>query len=228
MNQQACTFEQHATRTLNYLLFLPKGYRARSRKRWPLVLFLHGAGERGSNLERVKHHGIPKVIEQGRDLPCIAVSPQCPSESAWVEQIDVLSGLLDEISATHAVDRDRIYLTGLSMGGYGTWHLATESPQRFAAVVPVCGGGMWYAGFPERACRLKDVPLWVFHGALDRTVLLEESQELVDALEACGADVRFTVYPDVGHDSWTQTYDNPELYEWLFKQTRRKRRSHRA
>ena len=226
MAQRAHTLEKEITRTvrLNYLLFLPMGYAANMQKKWPLMLFLHGAGERGDDLELVKRHGIPRVVEEQVDFPFIAVSPQCPGDSWWTNEIESLAALLDEIVATHAVDLDRIYLTGLSMGGYGSWHLAVAYPDRFAAIVPICGGGAWYARLPEKVCVLKDVPIWAFHGARDRSVPLTESQKLVNALKGCGGNVRFTIYPYVEHDSWTRTYSNPELYRWFLQHTLRRER----
>lgn len=222
MPQQAYTLDTQIVRDIRlpYLLFLPNGYEANSEQTWPLILFLHGAGERGDDLNLVKIHGIAKVVEQREDCPFIVVSPQCPKDSWWSDHIEALDALLNEITATYAVDIDRTYLTGLSMGGYGAWHLATLYPERFAAVVPICGGGPWFLGFPDRVCALKDVPVWAFHGAKDDTVPLRESELMVTTLKACGGNVRFTVYPDAGHDSWTQTYDNPELYEWLLKYSR--------
>lgn len=216
MSQQACTFSKRVTRTLrlNYLLSLPAGYRA-GRRQWPLVLFLHGAGERGDDLALVKKHGPPHLIDEGQALPFIVVSPQCPAETWWSSHLDALDLLLKEMAASYSVDTSRVYLTGLSMGGYGTWHLASQYPRRFAALAPICGGGPWMAGFPDKVCVLRDVPVWVFHGAQDRVVPPAESKRLVKALQSCGGNVRFTLYPDAAHDSWTQTYANPELFEWL-------------
>jgi predicted peptidase len=222
MPQQAHTFEIEITQTvrLPYLLYLPPDYKPDSVQKWPLILFLHGAGERGDDLELVKKHGIPKVVEERQDFPFIAVAPQCPEGEWWPEKTRILSALLDEVMAAYAVDPDLIYLTGLSMGGYGTWSLATAYPERFAALVPICGGGLSIVGFPERACVLKKIPIWVFHGARDEVVRIEESEKMVNALKACGGNVRFTVYPEAEHDSWTETYDNPELYAWLLQQRR--------
>jgi predicted peptidase len=123
-----------------------------------------------------------------------------------------LMELLDKVIASHSVDTDRLYLTGLSMGGFGTWQLASEYPDKFAAIVPICGGGK-----PERVVNLKNVPVWVFHGAKDPAVAIAKSEEMVNALRECGGNVKFTVYPDAGHDSWTETYNNPELYEWFLE-----------
>ena len=211
--QQAKSLETQITKTVrcNYLLYLPEGDAAG--RGWPLVLFLHGAGERGDDLELVKVHGIPKLVAQGRDFPFIALSPQCPADVWW--DVDVLDALLDETIGQLAVDEARVYCTGLSMGGFGTWQLAIERPGRFAAIAPVCGGGR-----PLHAPRIRHVAAWVFHGAKDPVVPLEKSQEMVDALRAAGGEVRFTVYPEAEHDSWTETYDNPELYQWLLAHMR--------
>ncbi len=219
MKQQECKFEAQVLKTvrLNYLLYLPKGYDKDSSQKWPLILFLHGAGERGDDLNLVKIHGIPKIVEQRDDFPFIAVSPQCPRTSWWTMENESLNALLDDIVLKYDVDKDRIYLTGLSMGGFGTWTLATLYPERFAAIAPVCGGGD-----PEKVCVLKDVPAWVFHGAKDSTVSPEESKKMVKALEDCGGNVKLTIYPEAGHDSWTETYNNPELYEWFLKYKRGK------
>lgn len=198
---------------LKYLLFLPAGYEP-SGKAWPLLLFLHGAGESGDDLAKVKLHGPPKLIEnKTRDFPCIVVSPQSPGRG-W--NADILAGLLDDLAAKYRVDKDRVYLTGLSMGGFGSWSLAAAYPDRFAAIAPICGGGN-----PADAAKLKDLPIWVFHGAQDRTVPLASSERMVEALKTLGSAVKFTIYPDAGHDSWTATYDDPEFYRWLFEQKRR-------
>lgn len=206
-------FEKQVTLTLsaNYLLYLPKDYQETD-KTFPLVLFLHGAGERGDDLEHVKTHGLPKLIQQGRDFPFIVVSPQCPADKFW--NMDMLSALLDDIEARYRVDRKREYVTGLSMGGQGTWTLALAQPHRFAAIVPICG---WTV--PAFAFLLKDMPIWVFHGAKDEIVPISISEATVKALKSCGSSVRFTVYPEAGHDSWTETYNNPELYKWLLEQS---------
>jgi predicted peptidase len=200
---------------LGYLLFLPRDYGTNPGQEWPLILFLHGAGERGDDLELVKIHGIPKIVERQPDFPFVVVSPQCPDETTWWDHHLTLKALLEEIVANYAVEVNRIYLTGLSMGGYGTWSMATRYPELFAAIAPICGGGI-----PDLASALKDVPVWAFHGAEDDVVKLEVGQRTVDALRACGGNVRFTVYPGLGHDSWTQTYDDPELYEWFLQHRR--------
>ncbi|MBF0232564.1 MAG: prolyl oligopeptidase family serine peptidase [Desulfamplus sp.] len=203
--------------SLQYLVYLPKGYH-HSKQKCPFVLFLHGRGERGANLELVTHHGIPKLIEEGADFPFILVSPQCSENRFWAYEVDTLYALIEQIIGEYRVDTSRIYLTGLSMGGFGTWHLAAAYPRLFAAIIPICGGTLPYSDFPERIKILKDVPVWVFHGAQDNIVPVHMSQELVDVLRDHNGSVRFTIYPDAGHDSWTQTYKNPELYNWLLQQ----------
>ncbi len=205
---------------LGYLLHLPGDYRKDPDKRWPLILFLHGMGERGDDLEKVKIHGIPKLADKNPDFPFVTVSPQCPADSVWTAQLPALEALLDLVLDHYAVDPARVYLTGLSMGGYGSWALGSQSPQRFAAVVPICGGGRTEAGFPAKVAALKGVPVWAFHGADDAVVPLAESEKLVDHLRSVGGDVRLTVYPDCGHNSWERTYDNPYLYRWLLKHHR--------
>ncbi len=201
---------------LDYLLYLPEDY-AKSRKKWPLILFLHGAGERGDKVQLVAKHGPPKLVAEGKALPLIIVSPQCPQWEWWPNamQIAALDGLLKEIVANYRVDKDRLYLTGLSMGGFGSWKLATECPTRFAAVAPICG-----KGDPTKAKLIKDLPIWVFHGAKDPVVPLANSKDMVDALKQCGSDVKFTIYPEAQHDSWTATYANPELYDWFLQHQR--------
>ncbi len=195
-----------------YLLFLPPQYSAG--QRWPLLLFLHGAGERGDDLEKVKLHGPPKLVEQRpEEFPFIVVSPQVPEDRIW--SIAFLDALLQEVTERYAVDLDRIYVTGLSMGGYGTWHLAMEFPHRFAAIAPISGGGTITG-----ACTLRHLPIWVFHGAQDEIVPPSRSEELVERLRRCEGNVRFTLYPDAGHDAWTRTYEDPELYEWFLQHRR--------
>lgn len=196
---------------MNYLLALPKDYDKQDS--WPLVLFLHGAGERGDDLELVKKHGPPKLIGEGKDFQFIVVSPQCPKD-VWWEPIE-LTALLDQVIKSHKVDEDRIYVTGLSMGGFGTWRLAAFTPDRFAAIAPICGGGE-----PYWARRFSHLPTWAFHGAKDKGVPLERSQEMVDAMKEKGGAPKLTVYPEAGHDSWTETYNNPAFYEWLLAQKR--------
>jgi len=211
--QHEKSFEKTITKTVScrYLLFLPKDYE-QSERSWPLIMFLHGAGERGSDLEKVKIHGVAKNVVSQKDFPFIVVSPQCPEDKWWPGRLDVLINLLDDIMARYNVDKDRVYLTGLSMGGYGTWSLACEYPERFAAIAPVCGGGdRLLAGW------LKDMPIWAFHGARDKTVPLKRSQEMVDAVNRSGGNAKLTVYPEAAHNSWTVTYDNKELYDWLLE-----------
>lgn len=198
---------------LRYLLYLPKAYDQDPNRRWPLVLFLHGAGERGSKLDNVRKYGPPGQVDRGADFPFILVSPQCPARHFW--RSDELGPLLDEIEQSYRVDPDRIYVTGLSMGGYGTWALAIAQPHRFAAIAPVCGGGEASA-----VGAISHLPVWVFHGAKDDIVPLGESESMVEALRRRGGSPRLTVYPEAKHDSWTETYANPELYQWLLDHRR--------
>jgi len=207
---------------LKYLLYLPSGYKQSDNKKWPLMLFLHGAGERGSDVQRVAVHGPLGLVKQGTNFPFIIVAPQCPASQIW--QNDPLLQLLDRMEKDYRVDTKRIYLTGLSMGGYGTWKLGLTHPERFAAIVPICGGCNMLEvilGPRDKAEAVKSLPVWAFHGAKDDVVPLSESQRVVDGLKRGGVkEVKLTVYPEANHNSWTETYNNPELYEWLLKQSR--------
>jgi predicted peptidase len=208
---------------LKYLLFLPKAYDRKSPQRWPLILFLHGAGERGTNLAKVKIHGPPKIVARRADFPFIVVSPQCPDNEIWSPR--ALLTLLDEVTRRHRVDTNRVYLTGLSMGGYGTWKLGLTHPERFAAIAPVCGGGETIDAFlfgPHHQRALRTLGVWAFHGAKDPVVAREESERMISALKKAGCeDVKFTLYPEADHDSWTETYDNPALYDWFLQHERK-------
>ncbi len=223
--QKSHKFERTVTRTLSaqYLLFTPKGYDPKGAKQWPLILFLHGAGERGTNLQKVAVHGPPKIVKGRPDFPFLVASPQCPNDETWSNE--TVLALLDELIAKHAVDTNRIYLTGLSMGGFGSWSLALSHPERFAAVAPICGGGNTLDALlasRKKADALKSLPFWAFHGAKDPVVKIEESQRMVAALKKAGVkEVELTVYPEAEHDSWTETYNNQKLYEWFLKHERR-------
>ncbi|HET6274257.1 MAG TPA: prolyl oligopeptidase family serine peptidase [Bacteroidota bacterium] len=215
--QHPQAFEKRITKTVSYrfLLYLPKSYGQEPQKKWPLVFFLHGSGESGDDIRKVKVHGPPKLVETDAAFPFIVVSPQNQVGTSW--SVEGLNALLDEVVARLPIDEDRVYLTGLSRGGYGTWHFACAHPERFAAIAPVCGGG-----YPDAVCRLKNVPVWVFHGAKDPVINISESYRMVDPLKECGGDVRFTIYPEAGHDAWTETYMNPELYTWFLSHTRKR------
>jgi predicted peptidase len=211
--QKSAKLDTQVKVQMGYLLYLPKDYD--KQESWPLLLFLHGAGERGDDLKLVKKHGPPKLIATGKDFPFIVVSPQCPKERWW-EPIELVA-LLDELSSKHKVDADRIYVTGLSMGGFGSWRLAAFAPDRLAAIAPICGGGEKYW-----AKQFVHLPVWAFHGAKDTGVPPERSQMMVDELKKKGGKPKLTIYPESGHDSWTVTYGNPKFYEWLLEQRRSK------
>lgn len=198
-----------------YLLGLPEGYEADAGKRWPLIVFLHGAGERGEDLNLLKKHGPPKLIEAGKDLGAIVASPQVKEGEIWDPQ--GVKALTDELVATLRVDVGRIYLTGISMGGFGTWETAFSYPETYAAIVPICGGTgvRWLL-----AERVKDLPAWIFHGAKDTVVPPENSEKIHAALKKAGSRAKLTIYPEAAHDSWTAAYEDPELWDWLMKQRR--------
>lgn len=197
---------------LRYLLWMPRP-QAKPVRGWPLVIFLHGSGERGNDLSKVKVHGFPKAAAAGADLPFVLVAPQVPAGLAW--DSDALDSLRADLVARLPVDPDRVLMTGLSMGGIGTWNYAVDFPDRLAGIAPVCG-----FGDSDRAARLARLPIWAFHGARDDAVPLAPDQEMVDAVRAAGGNPRFTVYPDVGHNAWDPAYADPQLVEWLLAQHR--------
>jgi len=194
---------------------------------WPLLLFLHGAGERGTDVNMVGRHGPLKYVDTFAELQgCVIVAPQCPTDAWW--EAAALKELVDGVRDSYPIDDARIYVSGLSMGGYGTWDLLSRYPEFFAAAVPICGGGdvrrLWSlapTGFElDNLLLAKDVPIHAYHGDADKLIPVAESQFLVDALREAGSSATLTIYPGVGHNSWSQTYDDPELYKWLFAQKR--------
>ena len=203
-----------------YLQFLPENYDQNQSKEWPLILFLHGAGERGDDLKKVKVHGPPKIVESRPEFPFVVISPQCPTGVVW--DADALLAMLDEVTHRLRIDEKRIYVTGLSMGGFGTWNLIGKAPGRFAAAAPICGGGNTRDFIlPESKEALQTLPVWVFHGGKDGVVIPEESKRLVEFFQKrFKSDIQLTIYPEAGHDSWTETYNNPKLYEWFLSHSR--------
>ena len=182
----------------------------------PLVIQLHGAGERGNGqdeLDRVEVWGFPTLAKKG-EYPCLFAFPQCPEDTFWVARVESLLRFIDQLKEFYDIDEDRIYLTGLSMGGYGTWYTAMAAPDRFAAIAPVCGGGMaWNADMLR-------MPVWTFHGAEDKSVSVFSSDEMVESMRKCGLNVRYSRYDGVGHDVWKKTYDE-ELLNWLLSHKRK-------
>lgn len=222
----AATFDWKSTRKgeLKYLLYLPPNYSKSSDQKWPLMLFLHGAGERGTNINRAATHGPMSLVKQGTNFPFIIIAPQCPEDEIW--ENEPLLQLLDRIENNYAVDTNRVYLTGLSMGGYGSWRLGLGHPERFAALAPICGGanmievilGSWE---PDHRKQMMRLPIWAFHGAKDDVVPPIESERLVNSLKKMGhKKIQLTVYPKAKHDSWKETYADPKFYEWLLSQSR--------
>jgi predicted peptidase len=212
--QHAYTFEKKITRTVNahYLLYLPKEYGVQDRK-WPLIYYLHGGMGRGDDLERLKWYPLVKMAEQNDSLPFIILTPQCPMGATWTDT-ELLIALLDEILSNYAVDPDRVYLTGYSMGGSGVWYLAYEYPDRFAAIAPMAGIGnkFW-------ASRLKDMPIWVFHGAQDTTIAVLETIDMVRALKSKGGHIEVTIDPERGHRP-PSVAEHEELFDWFLEHRR--------
>jgi predicted peptidase len=208
--------------TINFLFYLPESYGKNPKKKWPLILFLHGMGERGNDLELLKKHPLPKTLDQQKDFPCIVVSPQLPLDRLlWDDFIDPLKDLLDQIKSKYSVDSRRVYLTGLSMGGAGTWNFALRYPRYFAAIVPIAGAYKFGSKeIPDKLCDLKRLPIWAFHGGKDDAVQAWQTEILVNALKACGSKIKYTLYPEATHpQSWINAYSDPKLYKWLLSKT---------
>jgi predicted peptidase len=203
-------------------------------EKYPLVIFLHGAGERGDDNEKQLVHGMRDFAsdENMAKYPAFVIAPQCPEERKWAEidwtlesstlpekisePLGATLALVDEMLAKEPIDNNRIYITGLSMGGYGTWDALARRPDFFAAAAPICGGGD-----PSTVARFKHVPIWAFHGDQDTAVKPNRSREMIEALQSAGGEPKYTEYKGVAHDSWTQTYADPALHAWLFAQKKR-------
>ncbi|MDL1878506.1 phospholipase [Cytophagia bacterium CHB2] len=223
--------------TYCYQIFVPQHFTPA--KKWPVILFLHGAGERGADCERQAQVGLgPAIRKQIESFPAIVVLPQCRQDSVWIGKMEELAlAALDKTIKDFNGDTQRIYLTGLSMGGYGAWYLASRHPQKFAALAPVCGGIIPPPSrlFPRYALNLipKDkpyetiaqkigkMPVWIFHGEADPVIRVTESREMNAALRALGGKVKYTEYPGVGHNSWDSAYAEPEFWSWLWAQRRK-------
>ena len=198
-----------------YLQYLPENFDAKKDEKYPLILFLHGRGESKGPLSIVKKWGPPKIAEE-KGLPYIVISPQCPKSSWWSnnDQQELLTKLLTHVRKELPIDNKRIYLTGLSIGGFGSWEMAARHPKTFAAVIPICGGGS-----PENAKKLTEIPIWNWHGTEDQAVPISKSNEMVEAIKkAGGTKITYSVLEGVGHDSWIQAYGDPKLWEWMAKQ----------
>ncbi|MFQ5923231.1 MAG: alpha/beta hydrolase-fold protein [Anaerolineales bacterium] len=214
---------------LRYLVYLPKGYRDDPEREWPLIFFLHGSGDEDYDSTFVLSFGLPAVLlagEQPEDFPFVVISPQAFPGQAWWSpgMIPALVALLDDAVETYRVDTDRVYLTGLSMGGHGSWWLATAYPERFAAMASISGSGYRTPSLPEHEtlCRLADLPIWAIHGAQDRISEAQASQVSAVALQQeCSADVKWTLYEDEGHiGAYERAYRDPALYEWMLEHSR--------
>jgi predicted peptidase len=212
---------------LNYRYFKPKN----SSTKLPLILFLHGSGERGiDNEKHLKHIAHLASEEFQNKFPCYILAPQCPAGVKWVNvewtlkshimppitpTLQTTIELLKKIILKDPIDTDRIYVVGLSMGGFGTWDILCREPKLFAAGVPICGGGD-----ETKAHLIKDIPIWAFHGALDKVVLPSRSQNMVNAIEKLNGKARLTIYPDIAHAAWEKALHSDELWLWLFEQSK--------
>lgn len=196
-----------------YLVSLPEGY---GKARVPLVVFLHGSGERGDDVQAVAVHGPIKEIKNGRKFPFVTVAPQCPRGQWW--DPDLVNAFVEGLIKKYRVDRDRVYLTGLSMGGFGTWNAAAKRPDLYAGILPICGGIS-----PDDVAPLVKMPIWTVHGDADQAVPIAETINAVEALKKLGATPRFDTIKGGGHDVWTDVYAAQEPYDWLLSLRRAKK-----
>jgi predicted peptidase len=211
LGQSPQMFEKTISRIVqaSYLLYLPRNVRADGKK-WPLILYLHGGRGRGDDLEKLMWYPLPKMLGETATFPFIVITPQCPSGEMWTDT-ELLIALLDEVTANYPVDTDRVYLVGYSMGGHGAWYLAYKHAERFAAVAPMSGmSNPWWA------TRLKNVPVWAFHGGADDTVPVRETEEMVKALEKAGGNIKVTIVADRTHRPPTME-EHERLFEWLLE-----------
>jgi predicted peptidase len=205
------TFEATLSRrvTLPYRAWLPAESVS---KPWPLILFLHGSGERGKDLAFVERNGPPRYV-RSHPLPCIVIAPQLGEGQTW--SADAVLALLDRLEGAYAIDTTRVSLVGLSMGAYGAYETAIAAPHRFAALLNVSG-----AGNPVEVCRLAALPTWIVHGGKDDVIPVDWGREMARRLESCKGNVRWTLEPEAGHDAWTKLFDDPATYDWLLAQRR--------
>lgn len=180
----------------------------------PLIIDIHGAGGRGKELSLINDGRVRTYLSRHTEYDCIVVSPQCHCDT-WFELFDVLLEFIDKMRKDSRVDTSRVYLTGASMGGYTSWQIAMSRPEWFAALVPLCGGGMYW-----NAWRIKDIPIWAFHGALDKTVLPEETLHMASAVNQCGGNSKITICPKCDHNVWDTVYTSADMWNWMFAQKR--------
>lgn len=194
---------------LKYVIKYPENFS--NDKKYPIIFFLHGAGTRGDNVNKLVRNAYFILTDKHKEFPFVSIAPLC-NENTWFDMLESLRELVIEITKLPFADKKRIYMMGASMGGYATWQLAMSMPEFFAAIVPICGGGMyWNAG------RLVNIPVWAFHGGKDDAVLPEESVKMVEAVKKYGGEAKLTIYPENGHDAWSDTYSNPDVFAWLLE-----------
>lgn len=201
---------------IQYLLIFPAGY-TQTANQWPMLLFLHGSSLRGQNLELVKEYGPTWVAERRADFPCVVLAPQCSEGEDWENKADMLAALLDDVLQRHRIDRDRVYLTGVSMGGRGTWYLACQHPEYFAAIAPLAAAKPIIPAVWKQ--QMISMPVWAFHGEKDTLAPLTNDEAMIDALRNQGGNPRFTILPNQGHNI-AGVYKNQELYDWFLANTR--------
>lgn len=198
----------------DYLLYLPENYENNT-DNFPLIIYLHGGSQRGKDLNKLKTYGLPYLIEKGNNYDFIIASPQCPDTTYW-SRINWFDSLYIDLISKYRIDKNRIYLTGISMGGFGTWHAAMDYPDKIAAIIPLCGG----CNDSTEICRINKIPVWTFHGTKDTVIYINETERLVDRLNKCNGNVKFTRLEDRGHAIF-DIYEKQEIFDWLKEQIKK-------
>lgn len=216
----SCSSQTNPENKYEYLIYLPNGYEKEDLKSFPAIFFLHGASLRGNDLEMIKKYGIPKLIKEGKDFDFIIISPQCPSNLTWVSEEWFLK-TFEDVKSKYRLDTNRVYLTGMSLGGEGTWYIAEKYPYLFAAIAPVCGRTSTIRSINKDVEKIANLPIWIFHGALDKVYPVRESDDIYNKLIKINENVIYTRYSDLGHGATHDTtYKNDDLYKWFLKHTK--------
>ena len=211
MKTISAIFEINSKETLKYRISFPKNFDKKKNQLWPIIIYLHGAGERGSNLGKLDNYGLFPYIKSVENFPFVVFAPLCPENEVWDFQYKNIMSCLDHISDDYKIDSKKVYLTGMSMGGQATWNFAIYEPTKYAAIAPVCG----CIASPNTCLKLNKTPIWTFHGKKDESIPFSESERLVNILKPINKELNFTIYENNGHEVCSLAYENTELYKWL-------------
>lgn len=217
----SCSSQSQSYKKYHYLTYLPTNYENEELKNYPVIFFLHGASLRGDDINKIEKYGIPKLIKDGKDFDFIVISPQCPLEMTWASENWFIK-TFEDVKIKYRIDTNKVYLTGMSLGGEGTWYIAEKHPDFFAAIAPVCGRSSNIESIKKDIHKISNMPIWLFHGEQDKTYTVTESDDIYEKLVKINKDVKYTRYPNLGH--WAthdSTYKNDELYNWFLEHSKK-------